>query len=130
MKSNEVDGIKFENFYLSELSTVVSLYKKYHKKYDPESKEQVTAHLTCEFGLPLAVIFHTKKVVGYAAAIISSTNSLEMSYLFLPEFHQYQHQEALEIKAKRNFIQTFGDDDQSIPKLKSAIDRLIYWLNL
>jgi len=55
---------------------------------------------------------------------------VEMTCFFLSEFHQVELKEALEVKAKRNYIQTFGDDDHSISKLKLAIERLIDWLNL
>lgn len=130
MKTNEVNGFKVENFYLSELSTVVSLYKKYKEKSDFEGKDARISILTAEFGLPLAVIMQNKEVLGYASAIVNSTNKLEISCFFSLKSHQVELKEALEIKAMRNYIQTFGDDDQSISKLKLAIERLVYWLNL
>jgi len=130
MKTNEINGFKIGNFYLSELRTVVSLYKKLQEKSDFQGKDARINILTAEFGLPLAVIMQAKEVIGYASAIINHSNKVEMTCFFLSEFHQVELKEALEVKAKRNYIQTFGDDDHSISKLKLAIERLIDWLNL
>lgn len=122
MKINEINGFNIVNFYLSELSTVVSLYKKHKEKSDFEGKDARISILTAEFGLPLAVIMQAKEVIGYASAIINHANKVEITCFFLSEFHQVEFKEALEIKAKRNYIETFGDDDHSISKLKLAIE--------
>lgn len=130
MRIEAANDFKLENFYLSELSTVISLYKYHIGQCCTNGKEEKKTPITSEFGLPLVVILQTKQVVGYASAIVTALNRVELNYVFFPEFQNKEIQLALELKAKRNFIQTFGNDEQSALKLKSAIEQLIYWLNL
>lgn len=130
MKIKEVDEFKLENFYLSELSAVVSLYKQHIGKCYSQDKDEMKTCLTPQFGLPLAVIIKARQVIGYAAAIITPLNKIELNCIFYPEFQNEEFRVRLELKAKRNLMQIFGEDDQSLDKLKSAIERLVYWLNL
>lgn len=130
MKVNNFEDFKLENLYLSELRSVVSLYKQ--RVNQNLSREHVNSveQLTIDFGLPLAVLLEAKQVVAYAAAIVNPYHQVEIYCIFFDEIHRHEFQDALIAKAKNNFNQAFEDGEQQLLRLTSAIERLIYWLNL
>lgn len=120
--------IQVNNVYLSELRAVVNLYKR-QVLCIPEAKEEETK-LTAAFGLPLAVLTSDSKVVGFARAQINDLGAIDLSCYLEEGFLNDTHYIALKAKAQDNLRCTFTRESQQTEDLASAIEQLIYWLNL
>ncbi|QBQ41419.1 hypothetical protein [Sphingobacterium psychroaquaticum] len=120
--------IQVQNVYLSELRAVVNLYKR--QILHISETEVANAKLTAAFGLPLAVLTSDRKVVGFARAQINDLGAIDLSCYLEEDFLDDKHYMALKAKAEDNLHYTFSRENQQTEDLASAIEQLIYWLNL
>ncbi|MBB5438747.1 hypothetical protein HDC92_002428 [Pedobacter sp. AK017] len=123
-QEKEHSPIKFREVFLSDLKSIVNLYRT-----------QKTIHstgLNADFGLPLGIAELNCKIIAYAFVNINDAGKAVVQVHTDKELAQDQVCETLKNISLKRFKAQWTFDDNGISTenhVKNAISRLVNWLN-
>jgi hypothetical protein len=128
--TNDQKDLNFRDVYLSDLSPIISLYRKTAVQHPHiAAADKLDVH----FGLPLNVVEQNKKIVAYSFVSISETEQAEVRWRIDQEFKETSLETQLsDFAAKRYQAKAenqTGKDLSDPQSIRNSINRLVDWLN-
>lgn len=131
--ANDQKDLKFREVYLSDLSPIISLYRKTEVQHPHAAAAAAAGKLDTHFGLPLNVVEWNKKIVAYSFVSISETEQAEVKWRIDQEFKETSLETQLSDFAAKRYQATAENPARknlSDPKsIRNSINRLVDWLN-